>query len=386
MKKLLTFVLTGAFALGSLSSCSKGDDNGGNGTGNGKNSKITIVTSRMGDITQGGLEDPSYFGLTGNGTAVIDWGDGSQPETITLLPLKEDHYHLDNISYSDHGGYDYFVPGMGVALIGYENYVHHVYTMQGQKTITVTGDITGLYINKSGSSIIDVSRMQGLQHLWCADENITSLDLSKNTSLKYLHCFLNQGLNSLELPQSSELKYISCRDNPNLRELDVSKNTALIMLLCFHNSFSTLDVRGCTALEVLDCGNGTIANLYVDGLTALKFLDCGCNNLTYLNLRGCLALYRLMYYNIYNRDGSKVGTNSIRQIDDLENCAELRWLDCSLNNLSFEDISGLTGRLPVLSGEEGDRGKFLYGQGTAFNYDEEIELNELLRNMNWEWR
>ena len=113
------------------------------------------------------------------------------------------------------------------------------YTADGT-TMTVYGDI--IYFDCSGNganlTALDPSHNTQLKWLYCSDNNLTSLDLSHNTQLEKLYCNKNQ-----------------------LTSLDVSKNTKLIGLYCYGNSFSTsaIDDIYCALPNMTGKGNGVIS-------------------------------------------------------------------------------------------------------------------------------
>ena len=92
-----------------------------------------------------------------------------------------------------------------------------------------------------------------LDNLWCAENKLTALDVSKNTALTDLYCSRNQ-----------------------LTTLDVSKNTALTDLDCGYNQLTTLDVSKNTALTELSCDNNQLTSLDVSN-TDMKYLYCSGN-------------------------------------------------------------------------------------------------------------
>lgn len=55
----------------------------------------------------------------------------------------------------------------------------------------------------------------------------------------------------------TKLTDLACEDNM-LTSLDVSKNTALRYLICNGNLLTSLDVSGCKALTYLDCNNNQL--------------------------------------------------------------------------------------------------------------------------------
>ena len=74
------------------------------------------------------------------------------------------------------------------------------------------------------------------------------------------------------------LETLDCRGN-QLTSLNVSKNTALTTLYCTANQLTALDVSGCTALNYLDCFNNKLTALDVSGCTALETLICYMNQI-----------------------------------------------------------------------------------------------------------
>ena len=129
---------------------------------------------------------------------------------------------------------------------------------------------------------LDVSKNTALTYLDCYGNQLTSLDVSKNTALTYLDCGRNQ-LTSLDVSKNTALTYLDCRSN-QLTKLDVSKNTALTTLYCWDNQLTKLDVSKNTALTDLACYNNQLTSLDVSKNTALTYLDCDNNQLTSLDI------------------------------------------------------------------------------------------------------
>ena len=123
------------------------------------------------------------------------------------------------------------------------------------KTSTIN-TITSLDVNaQSGSTnlISDLTGIEGftaLEILECADNSLTSLDVTQNTALTTLRCYRNS-LNTLDV--STALERLECYGN-SLISLDVTQNTALQTLWCSDNSLNTLDVSACPLTRLL-CGN-----------------------------------------------------------------------------------------------------------------------------------
>ena len=113
-----------------------------------------------------------------------------------------------------------------------------------------------------------------LDNLWCAENKLTALDVSKNTALTDLYCSRNQ-LTTLDVSKNTALTDLDCGYN-QLTTLDVSKNTALTYLSCGYNQLTTLDVSKNTALTELSCDNNQLTSLDVSN-TDMKYLYCSGN-------------------------------------------------------------------------------------------------------------
>ena len=110
-----------------------------------------------------------------------------------------------------------------------------------------------------------------LNNLWCAENKLTALDVSKNTALTDLYCSRNQ-LTTLDVSKNTALTDLDCGYN-QLTTLDVSKNTALTYLSCRNNQLTTLDVSKNTALTKLSCDNNQLTSLDVSN-TDMDDLNC----------------------------------------------------------------------------------------------------------------
>ena len=135
--------------------------------------------------------------------------------------------------------------------------------------------LTVLYCESNHLTSLDLSKNTELTELNCQDNQLTSLDLSKNTALTKLDCALNP-LTSLDVSNNTALTYLNCNDN-QLTSLDLSQNTALTKLGCHDNQLTSLDLSKNTALDTLDC-SGNKRQITVDeagqfDLSALKGFD-----------------------------------------------------------------------------------------------------------------
>ena len=164
-----------------------------------------------------------------------------------------------------------------------------------------------------------------LTKLSCTNNQLTSLDLSKNTALQVLDCGGNQ-LASLDVSANTALKELYCGDNP-LTALDVSANTALTDLNCINTQRASLDVSKNTALTSLLCGDNQLTSLDVSKNTALTSLLCAKNQLASLDVSKNTALEELSCWG-----------NQLTSLDVSANTA-LKDLDCGQNQLTSLDLS-----------------------------------------------
>ena len=180
-------------------------------------------------------------------------------------------------------------------------------------------------IGKSIGDLTGIEHFTALTHLRCQNNQLTSLDVSKNTALEELDCGDNQ-LTSLDVSKNTALKELYCMNNP-LTSLDVSKNTALTDLNCINTQRASLDVSKNTSLTSLLCGENQLTSLDVSKNTALTSLLCAKNQLTSLDISKNTDLTDL-----------DCRWNQLTSLDVSANTA-LKDLDCRWNQLTSLDLS-----------------------------------------------
>ena len=178
--------------------------------------------------------------------------------------------------------------------------------------------ITQLYLSeKRIYSLKGIELFTYLEYLYCGNNKLTSLDVSKNTRLEHLHCGSNQ-----------------------LTSLDVSKNTRLERLQCYNNKLTSLIVGGdIDWLYELDCGNNKLTSLDVSKNAHLDGLYCGNNELTSLDVSKNLSLSTL-----------HCGNNQLTSLDVSKN-TRLKELHCYNNQIKGEAMDALVGGLPKRNGD-----------------------------------
>jgi len=102
------------------------------------------------------------------------------------------------------------------------------------KGIEVFSNMTSLYCHNNQLTELDLSKNPALTNICCSYNQLTELDVSMLTQLKELDCGWNQ-LTELDVSKNTQLKELDCGWN-QLTELDLSKNTALEEVYCYHNA------------------------------------------------------------------------------------------------------------------------------------------------------
>ena len=156
----------------------------GSGSGGGKSSAKIMMTTEV--------DGKFVVSLCGSGVATVDWGDGSEKVSLTLI---EDE-NIYGISFE------------------------HTYPSASIRTVTINGDNITM-VKCWDVTSLDVSKNKELTRLWASGQ-LTSLDVSKNTALTILSV-----------------------SGPQFKSLDVSKNMELTLLQCSYAQLSA------TALNAL---------------------------------------------------------------------------------------------------------------------------------------
>ena len=186
-------------------------------------------------------------------------------------------------------------------------------------------------------SALDVSNNTALEILSCGANQLSSLNISKNAALVELECYINP-LGAINVSHNSKLLFIDCFET-QLSALDVSYNAELETLLCDGNQLSALDVSKNPALSTLWCDNNQLIAIDISNNPALRKLQCNNNLLTALDLSSNSALYDLWCY-----------SNQLTTLDVSNNSA-LYYLWCSDNRLTTLDVSQNTGLMYLLCAE-----------------------------------
>ena len=213
--------------------------------------------------------------------------------------------------------------------------------------------LTSLKCDNNQLTALDLLNNTALTDLHCNFNELTALDLSKNTELKRFYCESNR-LTALDLSKNTELTIMDCCMN-QIETLDLSKNTALTKLTCYENGLNTLNLPKSTALTSLECRSNPLTALDVSQNTALTFLDCSSTYLSTLDLSKNTELTELKCSRddltaldvSNNTKLTKLYCDNNRLLSlDVSNCPGLTILDCYCNNINVDNMYTLIASLP----------------------------------------
>ena len=129
---------------------------------------------------------------------------------------------------------------------------------------------------------LDVSKNTQLTNLSCSSTGITILDVSKNEQLTELYCY-STGITILDVSKNKQLTKLYC-DNTDITTLDVRNNEQLTELYCYSTGITTLDISKNEQLTKLYCDNTDITTLDISKNNQLTYLDCTNTPLAFLKL------------------------------------------------------------------------------------------------------
>lgn len=161
-------------------------------------------------------------------------------------------------------------------------------------------DVSGLSI----SDLTGIEAFTGITWLKCSNNNLTTLDVSNNSSLTIVDAFFNQlssvilnnnsldnvqlsnnNLTTIDVSTSINITALSLNDNP-ISVIDVSNNLSLTLLGISNTSISQVDLSNHNAFQRLFASNTLIDSLNLIANQNLNTLWIFNNqNLNYLNVK-----------------------------------------------------------------------------------------------------
>ncbi len=195
--------------------------------------------------------------------------------------------------------------------------------IQVSEAAAFSGSIYGK--NEDISDLTGIEAFTALTYLDCSSNQLTSLDLSKNTKLLYLNCSRNQ-LTSLDISNNKRLMIFDCSYN-KLTSLSASGDIFVRRFFCHHNQLTSLDLSNSKGLMFLDCSYNKLTSLVFFKSVFLRHLDCSDNKLTNIELYGSTNLLHLSCSN-----------NQLTSLNLSKNTS-LTSLECSKNWLRSINIA-----------------------------------------------
>ena len=221
------------------------------------------------------------------------------------------------------------------------------YDKDGSLSVDEITDSVDISLPASGlKDLTGIEYLTNLQFLGCSDNEITKLDLSKNTRLTDLDCSCCK-LTKLDLRKCRQLSVLHCTKN-QLTELNISGLSELTTIVCWNNEIKTLDVSSCSELTELQCYDNKISKLDLRKCSQLRYLVCDKNDLTSLDLSKAPKLNylscvdnKLTELDLTGQKEIEVIACGLNQITSLKlgKKPNLTYLDVSNNKIGKLDIS-----------------------------------------------
>ena len=209
------------------------------------------------------------------------------------------------------------------------------------------------YVNiyeKGLRGTLNVSGLTKLNSLFCGKNNLTELNVSKNTALTYLSCEDNQMEGMLDVSGLTELTELYCGNNQLTALNGVESLENLTSLYCFENRLTSLDVSGLSSLQALSCYDNQLQRLDLSDLTSLTILGCHDNQLTgVLDVSGS-PLLEILYCS--NNQLTELNLSSLTSL------VELRCGNLPLTSFTAPDGS-------LLDIKSGSGGKTIFGNNSS---------------------
>ena len=154
--------------------------------------------------------------------------------------------------------------------------------------ISISGPVLFFECSSENITSLDVSKNSQLKVLDCSQNSLTSLDVSKNTNIGTLNCS-NNNLSSLSISKNTVLSILKCSDN-RIASLDLSKNTGLFELICSNNKLTSLDLSKQNRLQEVHCDNNQLSSLIVSKqATGLVEVRCTQNQIQGASMDALIA-------------------------------------------------------------------------------------------------
>ncbi len=222
------------------------------------------VCRRCGEVYQAAQEIPALGHIWGDWVVIREATTTEQGEERRTCQRDESHIETRYVATIVISGL--FINETNFPDANFRNILlEKDYGKDGLLTDEEIANITKLYVG--GEDIADLTGIEhftALKELYCFDNQLTTLDVSKNTTLELLSCYNNQ-LTTLDVSQNTALQTLYCHEN-QLTTLDVSKNTALQSLSCRENQLTALKVSQNGNIVSISCYSNQLSGAAMDAL------------------------------------------------------------------------------------------------------------------------
>ena len=298
----------------------------------GPDTNITEVKLPENAVAEDVLKDfvDNGYQVSGDGTVTIE----KQDPVESYIPIDEEHFPDANFRQYIADNFD---DENDLKL--YKTEIDNITFLDAN--CSDISDLTGIqyftnleFLNVNGNNLteIDLSKNTKLTDLDVSENNLSKIDLSNNTKLTDLNVGSN-GLTSIDLSKNTELTHINIQDN-QLNSIGLNNNLALTDLNVSGNNLTEIDLSKNTELTYVHVDNNQLKSIDLQNNTLLTYLGISGNNLTEINLNKNTELTDI-----------RVSKNKLNSID-LSNNTKLTNLcvdgNNSLSSLNITNNSLLT--------------------------------------------
>ncbi len=246
-------------------------------------------------------------------------------------------------------------------------------------TANVAGVLSLNISNRGCTNLTGIQDFISLKQLYCLQNPLFTLDITKNIALENLSCG-NTFISNLDTSKNIALKELDCQKS-KITALDLSTNIALTKLLCNENQLTNLDLSANTLLEFLQCNDNQIVNLNTSTCAVLNHLNCTNNLITNLNISSSTVLNNLEFNN--NKLTSLDTSNNPALINFYGNENQITALDFS-KNPALVRLFFAHNQLTKLNLKNGKNTSLLFGD---FKFNANLTCidvdNEIYSMTNW---
>lgn len=144
--------------------------------------------------------------------------------------------------------------------------------------------VSALYMESLNiSDLSGIEDFSALKELWCADNSISSIDISQNVLLRMFDCD-NNFLTNLDVSNNALLEWLNF-DSNNISNIDISNNYLIKEFAPGDNPIQSLDVTHLDSLRYLYASNTEITELDLSHNNMLRYCFIENNSLNCLNLK-----------------------------------------------------------------------------------------------------